>query len=1023
MRFLGNDNPGDGKPRLGNDGNTMIHDDYDVVVVGAGIGGLTAAALLAKRGLSTLVVEHHYLPGGCCTAIRREGFTFDVGPELLYGFEEKGYNPHRFVMNELEEQIDMIRHSYVYRMRFEDGTITFWRDQERFLGELCARFPHEEEGIRALFADMSVVYHAVMGGDLVAVAPPSEAAPGHSPLNPNADPAALSRVGELMVRDSRWLIDQYVSDPGLINFFDIVAATFTSCDLAETPAILTAIMFIDNHAGGSCYAADTPQMLSNLLEKAIEKHGGQMLYRQRAEEILMRDGAARGVRLANGTEIKAGAVVSNATVWNLYGKLVGERHIDPARMEWAHTFEPTFSFLVAYLGLDASVIPEDFGHVEMIVLDATGFEGEGNFNIELPSLEDPARCPPGTHAMTVVSPNRREWPSPWDDDYRSDSYEKLKAEEAELLLDRMEKVIPGIRSAIKVMEIGTPTTVERYTLRNWGNLGGPKPSLGRHMLERPRARSDWDKLYLCGDSTVMGEGVVASTSSGIGAANMVLRDLGLYEYVPHTFDEQYVSFVEGKPWTPAPARSVRIGDESVARRLAHECQLCEDAPCIRACPASIDIPGFLRRIEAGNLSGAAAVIRESNPLSEVCGLICPAERLCESVCTRLSFTDEPVRIAELHGWVCKEVPKGKGWGDIAAPSGKRVAIVGAGPAGLSAAHFLARAGHSVMIFDQAEHPGGVMRHAVPPFRLDDDTLDREISALTSVAGDERVTWSLGTRVATGDGNGETAAGLGVNTTVPMADIEKDYDAVYVAPGLGASRPLDLSVAEDAPPTRADRASAVNTTTPLVWEALDMLRQARSGDITFEGERVLVIGGGSVASDAALTAASCAAAVVEVICLEGEEDMPALASEIAELLNHGVSIFNGWGPRESVDGGVNFIRCTSVLDADGRFSPSFDETDVMLREADRVVVAVGQIAEPGLAIEMREQLDKQEAADGKNEGHGNEYRPRLPLPLGDNGSRVFVGGDLTRTGGTVVEAVADGRRAAEAIDATLRRPDR
>ncbi len=943
---------------------TMIRDDYDVVVVGAGIGGLTAAALLAKRGLSTMVVEHHYLPGGCCTAIRREGFTFDVGPELLYGFEETGYNPHRFVMNELEEEIDMIPHEYVYRMRFDDGTVTFWRDQERFLSELCARYPHEESGIRALFADMSAAYDAVMGGDLVTVVPPTETPVGQSGVNPDADPAALARVVEMMNRDSRWLIDQYVTDPGLINFFDIVAATFTSCDLSETPAIITTMMFIDNHAGGSCYAADTPQMLANLLEKSIETHGGQMLYGNRVDEILITDGAARGVRLADGTEIRAGAVVSNATVWNLYGQLVRPEHIEPERMTWAHHFEPTFSFLVAYIGLDASVIPEDFGHVEMIVLDPSGFEGEGNFNVELPSVEDPARCPPGTHAMTVVSPNRRRWPSPSDPSYRSEDYERIKAEETEDLLDRMEQVLPGLRSAIKVMEIGTPTTVERYTLRNQGNLGGPKPSLGSHMLERPRARSDWEHLYLCGDSTVMGEGVVATTSSGIGAANMVLRDLGLEEYIAHHFDHQYVNYTGGKPWTPPPDPAVPL-DLPGAKRLAHECQLCEDAPCIRACPASIDIPGFLRRIEAGNLAGAAAVVRETNPLSEVCGLVCPSERLCEAVCIRNSYEDGPVRIRDLHGWVCREVPGPEGWGASAPATGRRVAVVGAGPAGLTAAHFLARAGHAVEVFDAADRPGGILDQAIPGFRLDDATVEREIGAMA--AG---VTWRLG---------------VTVGEQVSLDQLEVDFDAVFVAPGLGAPRVLDL-------PGDAGPASV---------EALDFLRGARTGELSTAGERVVVIGGGSVASDAALTAVATGAAGVDLVCLEAEAEMPALAGELVELRLAGVELHHGWGPQELVEGGIRFVRCSSVFDATGRFAPQLDHTEELVRAADRVVVAVGQKPAAGLAIQM---------ATASSAGDG--------VAPASTGTPVLVGGDLVGAGGTVVEAVADGRRAAAAIDAAL-----
>ncbi len=951
--------------------NAVIDDSYDVVVVGAGIGGLTAGALLARCGLSTLVVEHHYLPGGCCTALRREGFTFDVGPELLYGFEERGYNPHRFVMNEIEEEIDMIPHEYVYRMRLPAGTVTFWRDQERFLDELTALYPNEDKGIRALFAEMSEVYDAIMGGDLVMPMPPTETPRGAAALNPDADPAVLERVVELMKTDSLTMVKNHISDPQVIEFFDIVAATFSSCDLSETPGVLTATMFIDNHEGGSCYAADTPQMLSNLLEKAIEKNGGQFLYESRVDEILIDDGEAHGVRLTDGTEISARAVVSNATVWNLYGQLVRPEHIHPDRIEWAQAFEPTFSFLVAYLGLDAAVIPDDLGHVEMLVLDATGFEGEGNFNIELPSREDPARCPPGTHAMTVVSPNRREWPSPYDPEYSSEEYERLKHEETEDLLNRMERFIPDIRKGIRVMEIGTPTTVERYTLRNWGNLGGPKPSLGQHMLNRPRAHSDWVHLYLVGDSTVMGEGVLSSTSSGIGAANMVLRDLGRDEYLPRHHPRQYINFMEGKPWTPAPPLDTPL-DAAVARRLAHECQLCEDAPCVQACPASIDIPGFLRRIEAGNLEGAADAIRETNPLSELCGAICPAERLCESVCTRREFADEPVPIAKLHGWVCEQSPaRTEATGAVRA-TGSRVAVVGAGPAGLTCAHYLARCGHQVDLLDRADRPGGLLAQAVPTFRLDDAAVRRETEGLLSPCLDFKPATTLG-------------------RDVTLTSLEEGYDAVFLAAGLATGRTLDLPGIEQARNT----------------DALSFLRDYRRDGTVDVAPRVLIVGGGSVAADAAMTASVCGASEITVACLENEADMPALATEVTSMNEAGIEIRNGWGPLE-VRAGTRLVlaECTSVFDTAGAFSPTLDMENQLELDFDLLVFAVGQEVDGELGTHLETELGSAGLVDVDDSLRvvGRQ--------------QVFAGGDIVRGTGTAVDAVRDGRRAAAEIHSAL-----
>lgn len=941
--------------------NAVIKHHYDVVVVGSGIGGLTTAALLAKKGINVLVIEQHYLPGGCCTAFRRQGWTFDAAAGMLFGWGEKGLSPHRFVMNELEEEIDVIPHNNLYRMYIAGKELNFWRDFERYFSELTELFPNQKNELRALYDFLYYLYdNILLRGQMVV--PPTE-------LPADAEVTIPEELIPLLSQNVESIVKRFITDPDVIAFFNMLTCTYCYTTAHETPASL-AVVFVDNHEGGIYYPAGSPLMLPNKLENAIEKRGGQVLCRHLVDEILINEGKAYGVRLADGTEIMADRVVSDATIWNLYGKLIRPRHIKPERTEWAQSFIPTFGSLALYLGVDAEALPEGNPPILFFIEDMYNIT-EGDITVFINSVDDPSVCPPGTYSMTVVKPSIKvKWPHPSDPAYQSEEYKRLKEQEANKLLDRVEKYLPNLRKHIRVMDIGTPSTIERYTLKNWGNVGGPKQMMGQEMINRLHARSEWENLYLCGDSTVMGVGIPSTTISGVGAANMILRDLGMEEYRPRAFARQYINLIEGKPWTPVPDPSEPITPAS-AMRLARECQLCEDAGCIKACPAAIDLVGFARRVEAANFAGAVRSMREMNPLAEICGYICPAERLCEKECNRLEFSHQPVRIADLQAWVCGQVSKSEGWNrHVPDHNGFQVAVVGAGPAGLTCAHFLARLGYRVDIMDKAQKPGGMLTHAIPAFRTPYDIVEREIDGLTLPSM-----------------NFKFGKALGKDFTV--ADLEKDYDAIFMAPGLWSGRQLELPGKDGVE----------------VTDALSLLTTYRERGKVGVRNRVVVIGGGSVAADAALAAKNSGAATVTMVCLEKDSEMPALPSEVAELKRQGIEVHNGWGPKAFLSASkMSFVGCTSVFDSQGRFCPSYDESQYMEKEFDQVIVAVGQSPEPSLGSYLQREFGRSDLIEVDQNTMQVKGRPRL-----------YAGGDIVRGGGTVVQAVADGRKAAMAID--------
>ena len=707
---------------------TVLQDVYDVIVIGAGMGGMTAASLLAKRGLSVLMIEQQNKPGGACTSFKREDHIFDVGAAMLYGFGEKGFRPFRFLLNELEEPIEVVAHQTLARMTFEGHEIVFWPDIDRFLVELFPLFPEEKESLRAFYADLYKKYeNIVIKNELIA--PPSEFSPRQGLRRLLSDPLTIIKMQKLLSTSTKALMQKYFHTPEIVDFFDKLCSAYSYTTAEETPAVLAATMFIDNHIGGVYFPAGGAQMLPNIIEKAFERHGGQVLYRQMVDEILIRDGQAYGVRLQNGIEIRAERVIANATVWNIYGKLVRPEHIAPERLKWAKALIPTFPSMTLYMVVDREGFPEDVFPWEIYIENRKEIDSS-DLTLYINSLVDASLCPAEHLVVMAISPNMCQWPRPDDPGYRSEDYEAQKRHEAEKMLDQIEMHIPGFRLMIQELIIGTPSTIERFLLKNGGAVGGPKNQIGQEMLNRLHARSEWKRLYFCGDSTVLATGQPATVVSGVGAANVILRELHLPDYDARQFPKQYVNFVD-QPYTrPAFDPSEEISEKN-AYLAAAQCQGCLEPQCMVDCPAGIDIPGFMRRMEAKNYAGAARLIREKIPFGEVCGWTCSAGQLCQRACYRRDFTSKPVRIAELQRWVCT-VAGEEGWLKLnLSPSGSKVAVVGGGPSALSCAYYLTLAGCRVTVFADEERPGGRLwkkANAIPALQ---SAVQRDIQGILS----------------------------------------------------------------------------------------------------------------------------------------------------------------------------------------------------------------------------------------------------------------------------------------------------
>ncbi len=570
---------------------------YDVIVIGAGLSGLTAAALLAKRGVKVAVIDKNYNPGGSCGIFKRGDTIFDQGSAMLFGFGEKGFNPNRFVFNCLEEPINMIRHDQLYCINYRGKKIKFWPNVRHFAEELGKIFPSEKGNIRRFYADLEKMYRHVMVENPVYAAP-DETDKFKSLPALLKHPLSFARFLGYMNKSARSLLEKYFSDPQLFNFFDKLTSTYCYTTTLETPAILAAIMFIENHVGGSFYPAGSTVFLPGKLEKVIEENSGTMLMKKEVAEILFDDSRPAGVKLVDGEELFASEIIYSGTVWNLYGKLIPETHLQPGLREWAEKQVPTYPSVVLYALVERDAIPARTLPIEMLIGNPDQID-EGEVTIFIFSIDDQTLCPEDRHVLVAMGPNFGKW-----DRSNKEKYDGQKEQEKERLLAILEKKFPGLSKKVRYAEIATPATIERYTMKKGGAVAGPKQMLGQHLLNRLHTRTGWENFFCCGESTVMGTGTPAVTVSGLSAANAVLKKRGLEPFNYRRGMKNYVRLVD-KPYRQEDLYREFSPEKREIMLKARHCEYCEQPGCRDA--VELDVRGIMRRITVGNFAGAAKI--------------------------------------------------------------------------------------------------------------------------------------------------------------------------------------------------------------------------------------------------------------------------------------------------------------------------------------------------------------------------------------------------------------------------------
>ncbi len=397
------------------------------------------------------------------------------------------------------------------------------------------------------------------------------------------------------------------------------------------------------------------------------------------------------------------------------------------------------------------------------------------------------------------------------------------------------------------------------------------------------------------------------------------------------------------------------------------------SPCKAECPAHIGIQGYIKLAAQGRYTEALELIKQENPFPAVCGRVCP--RYCESVCTRGDI-DDPIAIDDIKKFIAEQdlnqdnrfVPK------LRHHYGNKIAVIGAGPAGLSCAYYLALDGYKVTVFEKQKALGGMLTLGIPAFRLEKEVINAEIDILKE----------LGVAFTTG---------VEIGKDVSLNDLRgQGFEAFYLAIGAQAGRTLGIE---------GENAAGVIT-------GVDFLRSVNLGEETKLQGNVVVIGGGNVAIDVARTATRTGASNVDLFCLENRKEMPALDEEIEEAMEEKIVINNSWGPTRIITEngrvtGVEFKKCISIFDENKRFSPVYDESEMRVVEADHVLISVGQGIDWGDLI-----------ADSKIVLNPNKTIQADAVTFQTGEPDVFTGGDVLTGPKFAIDAIAFGKEGAISI---------
>ena len=478
-------------------------DEYDVIIVGSGIGGLTCGALLSKWGYKVLVLEKHYQVGGYCSSFERRGFIFNAGVEDVSGLWEKG--PVSYLLRELGLEKDdfFVRNAVRYIFK---GRIIEARSLEEFIEQLSEMFPDERESICSFFEEAKRAYEeCYRGTEAYGVPLPGELIVKVFGARKLLDyPREHPHFYDWLTKTYREKLDEFFRNENLKTLLGaLLGYVGVEADRVSASSALTAV--VAYYMYGGYYPKGGAQKFADALKEFIEVHGGKVLVRHRVNKILVENGEVKGVRVGEKV-FKAPIVVANVNAKTTFLELVGEKCLDAKFVDYIRSLRMSPSSFAVYLGVDM-----DLSGYPTLIVDL-----DDGYHVAINSNADPSLAPSGKSSVTILtSANYHDFP-----ERDTPGYLQVKRELAEKLVQKAEKILPGLRERIVVQDAATPKTFERYTSMPEGAIYAFDQSID---TKRPYFKTPIKGLYLASASTFPGGGIEAVVISGIICANDIHR--------------------------------------------------------------------------------------------------------------------------------------------------------------------------------------------------------------------------------------------------------------------------------------------------------------------------------------------------------------------------------------------------------------------------------------------------------------------------------------------------------------------